>query len=134
MLSQLFKDVFLRWAGYEICVLCMLRLLCLQVECEHQLGIERERTAAAVQQRDAAEARTAALEAQFTQYVAAQRNAPESQLKADLAEAQQAVKAGEAKLQAALKLKQKYKQQVRMGLIGKGTHGCEGVAGWSHDL
>lgn len=45
----------------------------MQVECEHQLGIERERTAAALKQRDAAEARTAALEAQFTEYVASQR-------------------------------------------------------------
>lgn len=123
------KDACLRWTGCEICVLCMLRLLCLQVECEHQLGIERERTAAAVQQRDAAEARTAALEAQFTQYVAAQRNAPESQLKADLAEAQQAVKSGEAKLQAALKLKQKYKQQVRTRLFVRSGDDVEGWTG-----
>jgi hypothetical protein len=84
-----------------------------QVECEHQLGIEREGTAAALKQRDAAEARTAALEAQFTEYVATQRNAPEAKLKAQLAELQQAAKASDAKLQAALKLKQKYKQQVR---------------------
>jgi hypothetical protein len=38
--------------------------------------------------------------------------APEAQLKGELAEAQQAVKAAEAKLAAAVKLKQKYKQQV----------------------
>lgn len=88
--------------------------LLVQVECEHQLGIECERTAAAIKQRDAAEARTAALEAQFTEYVATQRNAPEAQLKLELVEAQQAVKAAEAKLQAAVKLKQKYKQQVRL--------------------
>lgn len=123
------KDVFLRWTECEICVLCMRRLLCLQVECEHQLGIERERTAAAVQQRDAAEARTAALEAQFTQYVAVQRNAPESQLKAGLAEAQQAVKSGEAKLQAALKLKQKYKQQVRTRPFVRSGDDVEGWTG-----
>jgi hypothetical protein len=67
-----------------------------------------------LKQRDAAEARTAALEAQFTEYVATQRNAPEAQLKGELAEAQQAAKASGAKLQAALKLKVKYKQQVRM--------------------
>jgi hypothetical protein len=79
------------------------------------LGIERERTAAALKQRDAAEARTAALEAQFTEYVATQRNAPEAKLKGELAEAQQAAKTADAKLQAALKLKQKYKQQVRSG-------------------
>jgi hypothetical protein len=84
------------------------------VECEHQLGIERERTAAALKQRDAAEARTAALEAQFTEYVATQRNAPEAKLKAQMEEAQQATKAAQAKLQAALQLKQKYKQQVRV--------------------
>lgn len=91
-----------------------------QVECEHQLGLERERTAAALKQRDTAESRTAALEAQFTEYVASQRNAPELQLKAELAEAQRASKAAEAKLQAALKLKQKYKQQVgcKFSLVG----------------
>lgn len=91
----------------KLCALAMS-----QVECEHQLGLERERTAAALKQRDAAESRTGALEAQFTEYVASQRNAPEAQLKAELAEAQRASKAAETKLQAALKLKQKYKQQV----------------------
>jgi hypothetical protein len=44
--------------------------------------------------------------------VATQRNAPEAKLKAQMEEAQQAAKAAQAKLQAALKLKQKYKQQV----------------------
>ena len=89
-----------------------MHLVWLQVECEHQLGLERERTAAAIKQRDAAEARTAALESQFTEYVTAQRNAPESQLKAELADAQRAAEAAEQKLGAAMKLKQKYKQQV----------------------
>jgi centrosomal protein CEP120 len=96
----------------------------LQVECEHQLGIERERTAAASQQRDAAEARAAALEVQLTELVASQRSAPESQLKVQLAEALQAAKAAEAKLHAALKLKQKYKQQVRTSVWLLGRSRC----------
>eukprot|EP00775_Hariotina_reticulata_P003803 gene3803-4060_t len=99
----------------------------LQVECEHQLSVERDRTAAVARQRDdaevrllAAEARAAGLEvrlsvadeAQFTEYRAAQRNTSEAQLQAALDRATQAARLAQEKAAKALKAKRQYKQQV----------------------
>ncbi|WIA21573.1 hypothetical protein OEZ85_000765 [Tetradesmus obliquus] len=91
----------------------------LQVECEHQLSLERDRTAAVARQRDAAEsrllaaeARAAALEAQFSEYRSAQRDTPEAQLQLQLQEVQAAAARAEDRAARAIKLKKQYKQQV----------------------
>lgn len=90
-----------------------------QVECEHQLSLERDRTAAVARQRDAAEsrlltaeARAAAMEAQFTEYRAAQRATPEAQLQIQLQEAQASAAAAQARATKAVKAKKHYKEQV----------------------
>lgn len=91
----------------------------LQVECEHQLSLERDRTAAVARQRDAAEARllaaearAAAMEAQFAEYRAAQRATPEAQLQWQLQQAQTVAAAAEARAAKAVKAKKHYKEQV----------------------
>eukprot|EP00878_Enallax_costatus_P021260 GHUV01022502.1.p1 GENE.GHUV01022502.1~~GHUV01022502.1.p1 ORF type:complete len:531 (+),score=261.65 GHUV01022502.1:951-2543(+) len=90
-----------------------------QVECEHQLSLERDRTAAVARQRDAAEARllaaearAAAMEAQFTEYRAAQWATPEGQLQIQLQEAQAAAAAAQTRAGKAVKARKHYKDQV----------------------
>lgn len=81
--------------------------------------MERDRTAAVARQRDAAEsrllaaeARAAAMEAQFMEYRAAQRATPEAQLQVQLQEAQAAAAAAQARAAKTAKAKKHYKEQV----------------------
>ncbi|KXZ48687.1 hypothetical protein GPECTOR_26g590 [Gonium pectorale] len=91
----------------------------LQVECEHQLDIERDRNAelvrrvAMMEERLAAsEARCLAVENEFADYRAASRSTPEAELTRQLAEAREAAKAAEVRAAKAAKAKQGYKEQV----------------------
>lgn len=91
----------------------------LQVECEHQLDLERHRNeelarakAAAEERLRAAEARADAVEVAFQQYRDSQRHSPESELQAKLSEAQSALRQAEAKAREAIFAKGRYKEQV----------------------
>ncbi|GFR45270.1 hypothetical protein Agub_g6376 [Astrephomene gubernaculifera] len=92
----------------------------LQVECEHQLDIEKDRNAelvrrvAMLEERLAAsEARCLAVENEFADFRAASRSTPEAELARQLAEARETAKAAEARAAKAAKAKQGYKEQVR---------------------
>ncbi|GIL42344.1 hypothetical protein Vafri_350 [Volvox africanus] len=92
----------------------------LQVECEHQLDIEKDRNAelvrrvAALEERlGASEMRCLTVENEFADFRAAARSTPEAELARQLAEAREAVKAAEARAAKATKAKQGYKEQVR---------------------
>lgn len=105
------------WSDVTMSLLVLLKPA--QVECEHQLSLERDRTAAVARQRDAAEARllaaearAAAMESQFMEYRAAQRATPEAQLQLQLQEAQAAAAAAQARATKAVKARKHYKEQV----------------------
>ncbi|KAG2432446.1 hypothetical protein HXX76_008792 [Chlamydomonas incerta] len=92
----------------------------LQVECEHQLDIERDRNAelvrrvAMLEERLAAsDARCLAVENEFADFRAATRSTPEAELTRQLAAAREAAKAAEVRAAKAAKAKQGYKDQVR---------------------
>ncbi|EFJ47447.1 hypothetical protein VOLCADRAFT_117862 [Volvox carteri f. nagariensis] len=92
----------------------------LQVECEHQLDIERDRNTELVRRVAALEERLAAsemrcltVENEFADFRAASRSTPEAELARQLAEAREAVKAAEGRAAKAAKAKQGYKEQVR---------------------
>ncbi|GLI70596.1 hypothetical protein VaNZ11_015526 [Volvox africanus] len=92
----------------------------LQVECEHQLDIEKDRNAelvrrvAALEERlGASEMRCLTVENEFADFRAAARSTPEAELARQLAEAREGVKAAEARAAKAAKAKQGYKEQVR---------------------
>lgn len=110
----------------------------MQVECEHQLSLERERCGEAMRLKSAAEeryalteARCAATEAAFEQFKAAQRTSPEAALQSQVNELQQALKTAQAAADKARSMKKQYKEQVGQWAV-QGTSGvCVGVRGWA---
>ncbi|KAL6757254.1 hypothetical protein V8C86DRAFT_2629461 [Haematococcus lacustris] len=91
----------------------------LQVECEHQLEMERDRLAEAVRQRAVleerlamSETRGAALEQAFAGYRDAMRNTSEVALQRELLEVRDALRQAEERAARASKAKVAYKEQV----------------------
>ncbi|PNH10303.1 Centrosomal protein [Tetrabaena socialis] len=92
----------------------------LQVECEHQLDIERDRNAELVrrvamleERLGASDARCLSVENEFADFRAASRSTPEAELARQLAEARETAKAADVRAAKASKAKQGYKEQVR---------------------
>uniref|UniRef100_A0A061QYS2 Centrosomal protein CEP120 n=1 Tax=Tetraselmis sp. GSL018 TaxID=582737 RepID=A0A061QYS2_9CHLO len=91
----------------------------LQVECEHQLELERHRNEELARSRTAAEerarsaqARADAVEAAFEEYRDSQRHTDEARLQSQLREVQDALRAAEERARVALEGKARYRQQV----------------------
>eukprot|EP00798_Chlamydomonas_sp_ICE-L_P005676 gene5676-3536_t len=91
----------------------------LQVECEHQLEIERDRSAEVLRQRSALEERLAVMEARyasleqaFSRYREMQRNTSEAVLQRELMEVKENLRRSDEKLSRASKGKAAYKEQV----------------------
>lgn len=91
----------------------------LQVECEHQLTIERDRAAEVLRQKQLVEQRLVAAEEHakvvdqsFKDYKERQRNTPEEQLKQMVSTLKQDLKKAEERAARAAKGKKEYKEQV----------------------
>lgn len=91
----------------------------LQADFEHQVKLERQQNADLQRQNDQlsqaqanAKAELAAVEREFSEYRAAQRNTPEADLVRQLADANEQVRRAEAKAEKAATAKQNYKEQV----------------------
>ncbi|CAD7696409.1 unnamed protein product [Ostreobium quekettii] len=91
----------------------------LQVECEHQLSMERDRNAelarhkVSVEERlAAAEARAGTIEQNFAEYRHAQQSTSVAELQAELVTAREAAKRGDERAERLLHAKKRYKAQV----------------------